>query len=105
MRLLLRPCTPKGCGKQVGFRGSTVSLTACCTCVSCQRAGLDGEESLTHWKAVNDFNWHRVQQSPNWSVLPEVERVGAGGARAAAASPVQAPTAPSAAVDEADDEL
>lgn len=24
---------------------------------------------------MNDFKWHRVQQSPHWSILPEAERV------------------------------
>jgi hypothetical protein len=26
------------------------------------------------WKEVNDFNWLKAQQSPNWSILPEDER-------------------------------
>lgn len=26
------------------------------------------------WRRVHDFNWHRVQQSPNWAELPEAER-------------------------------
>lgn len=27
------------------------------------------------WAKVEDFNWLRAQQSPNWSILPEAERV------------------------------
>jgi hypothetical protein len=26
------------------------------------------------WKEVNDFNWLKAQQSPNWSILAEDER-------------------------------
>lgn len=37
-----------------------------------QAAGLDKGEN--RWREVNDFKWHRVQQSPHWSVLPEAER-------------------------------
>ena len=37
---------------------------------------LSDVASLEMWKAVNDFNWHKVQQSPNWCVLPEAERAG-----------------------------
>jgi hypothetical protein len=34
------------------------------------------------WAQVDDFNWHRAQASPHWSVLPESERVGHQGLRA-----------------------
>jgi tubulin-specific chaperone C len=34
------------------------------------------------WAQVDDFNWHRVQASPNWCILPESERVGYRGLRA-----------------------
>lgn len=38
-----------------------------------QRAGLaDCDPDM--WRRVHDFNWHRVQQSPNWAELPEAER-------------------------------
>merc|ERR1712216_245358 len=26
------------------------------------------------WRKVEDFNWLRVQQSPNWSIMPESDR-------------------------------
>lgn len=29
-----------------------------------------------HWAGVQDFEWRRATQSPNWSVLPEGERLG-----------------------------
>ncbi|KAL5749267.1 hypothetical protein ACOSP7_023870 [Xanthoceras sorbifolium] len=38
-------------------------------------AGLD--EETGNWANVDDFKWLRAVQSPNWSVLPEEERVGA----------------------------
>ncbi len=34
-----------------------------------------GDAGIGMWKQVNDFKWHRVQQSPHWSVLPEEERL------------------------------
>lgn len=37
-------------------------------------AGLDAETG--NWGNVDDFRWLRAVQSPNWSVLPENERVG-----------------------------
>ncbi|KAL1190343.1 Tubulin-folding cofactor C [Cardamine amara subsp. amara] len=36
-------------------------------------AGL--EEETKNWANVDDFRWLRAVQSPNWSVLPEEERV------------------------------
>eukprot|EP00741_Cyanophora_paradoxa_P021182 tig00021339_g20445.t1 len=38
-----------------------------------REAGFEGVEN--RWAAVEDFRWLRTQQSPNWSVLPEGERV------------------------------
>ncbi|WVY94900.1 hypothetical protein V8G54_033988 [Vigna mungo] len=37
-------------------------------------AGIDTETG--NWENVDDFQWLRAVQSPNWSVLPESERVG-----------------------------
>lgn len=37
-------------------------------------AGLDAETG--NWANVDDFKWLRALQSPNWSILPENERVG-----------------------------
>jgi len=40
-------------------------------------AGLKqvGSEGVAHlWHEVDDFIWHKVQASPNWSVLPAAER-------------------------------
>jgi len=37
-------------------------------------AGLDLETG--NWANVDDFRWLRAVQSPNWSILPENERVG-----------------------------
>jgi hypothetical protein len=37
-------------------------------------AGLDAETG--NWANVDDFRWLRAVQSPNWSILPENERVG-----------------------------
>ena len=34
------------------------------------------EEETGNWANVDDFRWLRAVQSPNWSVLPENERVG-----------------------------
>ena len=86
-----------------------------------QAAGLGELGGSTMWHQVNDFGWHRVQQSPNWSVLPEDARltsivktdmvtlVGAPAAAPAppvAAAPVAAvATATVAPVDDGDDEL
>ncbi|KAK9110698.1 hypothetical protein Sjap_018758 [Stephania japonica] len=36
-------------------------------------AGLD--EETGNWENVDDFRWLRAVQSPNWSILPEEERV------------------------------
>jgi hypothetical protein len=30
---------------------------------------------LNNWQKIEDFNWLRVQASPNWSVLPESDRI------------------------------
>ena len=27
------------------------------------------------WDQVQDFNWHRAEKSPNWSVLPDQDSV------------------------------
>ena len=35
--------------------------------------GLEGEANL--WDQVDDFGWLKADKSPNWSVLPEGERV------------------------------
>mmetsp|Transcript_26578 Transcript_26578/g.64166 ORF Transcript_26578/g.64166 Transcript_26578/m.64166 type:complete len:86 (+) Transcript_26578:992-1249(+) len=37
-----------------------------------QQGGLSEETDM--WSKVEDFNWLRAQQSPNWSVLPQEER-------------------------------
>ncbi|GAU19112.1 hypothetical protein TSUD_79350 [Trifolium subterraneum] len=37
-------------------------------------AGLDAETG--NWANVDDFRWLRAVQSPNWSIMPENERVG-----------------------------
>ncbi|KAK7358988.1 hypothetical protein VNO77_00931 [Canavalia gladiata] len=37
-------------------------------------AGLDAETG--NWANVDDFRWLRAVQSPNWSILPENERIG-----------------------------
>eukprot|EP01083_Nonionella_stella_P085790 238013_1 len=44
--------------------------------------GLDGHlkdsgllETPDRWSEVKDFNWLRSQQSPNWSIIPETERL------------------------------
>ena len=46
--------------------------------------GIDGDlksaglgEETGNWANVDDFRWLRAVQSPNWSVLPENERIGA----------------------------
>ena len=36
-------------------------------------------ERKNMWDQVDDFKWLRAEHSPNWSVLPEVERVDGGG--------------------------
>ncbi|KAJ4965190.1 hypothetical protein NE237_017039 [Protea cynaroides] len=38
-----------------------------------QDSGLDGDTG--NWGNVDDFRWLRAVQSPNWSILPEDERV------------------------------
>ncbi|KAL2343066.1 hypothetical protein Fmac_004351 [Flemingia macrophylla] len=37
-------------------------------------AGLDAETG--NWANVDDFRWLRAVQSPNWSILPDNERIG-----------------------------
>ncbi|XP_046632667.1 tubulin-specific chaperone C-like [Daphnia pulicaria] len=37
------------------------------------RANL--ELSVNHWNCIDDFNWLSVEQSPNWSILPEDKRI------------------------------
>ncbi|CAN0028694.1 unnamed protein product [Ectocarpus sp. 4 AP-2014] len=39
-----------------------------------QAAGLDEDAVTNAWGDVKDFKWHRAQQSPNWTVIPESER-------------------------------
>ncbi|TXG61490.1 hypothetical protein EZV62_012853 [Acer yangbiense] len=34
------------------------------------------DEETGNWANVDDFKWLRAMQSPNWSILPEEERVG-----------------------------
>lgn len=57
-------------------------------------AGLAKRDNL--WNAVDDFQWLRAQQSPNWQVLPEAER--------AAHDEIWAPLAEGAAASPAVDE-
>ncbi|KAL5556315.1 hypothetical protein UlMin_038551 [Ulmus minor] len=45
--------------------------------------GVDGDlknanllEETGNWSNVDDFRWLRAVQSPNWSILPESERIG-----------------------------
>lgn len=38
-------------------------------------AGLEEEETESSWANVDDFLWLRAVQSPNWSVLPQEERL------------------------------
>lgn len=40
-----------------------------------RRAGLEKPSAPHLWRSVDDFNWHRVQASPNWSVLPPGQRL------------------------------
>jgi tubulin-specific chaperone C len=28
-----------------------------------------------HWDQVDDFKWLKAEHSPNWSILPETERL------------------------------
>lgn len=28
-----------------------------------------------HWDQVDDFKWLKAEPSPNWSILPEAERI------------------------------
>lgn len=35
----------------------------------------EGEVEADQWQHVDDFNWHQIEASPNWSVLEEAERV------------------------------
>jgi hypothetical protein len=28
-----------------------------------------------HWDQVDDFKWLKAEHSPNWSILPEMERL------------------------------
>jgi len=43
--------------------------------VELDQAGLGAADCGENWCQVKDFKWLRQQQSPNWCVLPEVERV------------------------------
>ena len=43
----------------------------------CKEKGLSKEECGENWSSVQDFKWLKQQQSPNWSILPEAERVDA----------------------------
>jgi len=38
-----------------------------------ETSGLDLDTNS--WAHVKDFNWHRTQHSPNWTVIPEKDRV------------------------------
>lgn len=77
----------------------SVCLSCWCVCVA-QRADLSSAASLEMWKAVNDFNWHKVQQSPHWSVLPAAEAAPAvcltAGGEVVSAAPRPPPLPPSA---------
>jgi len=33
------------------------------------------EPAKNHWDEVDDFKWLKAEHSPNWSVLPEEERI------------------------------
>lgn len=37
-----------------------------------QEAGLG--DVANAWEDVKDFKWHRAQQSPNWSIIPQGDR-------------------------------
>jgi len=38
-------------------------------------AGLEADRAADMWKDVDDFRWLKHQQSPNWSMLPQDQRV------------------------------
>ncbi|XP_057379411.1 tubulin-specific chaperone C-like [Daphnia carinata] len=33
------------------------------------------ELAVNNWNSIDDFNWLSTEQSPNWSILPESERI------------------------------
>ena len=39
---------------------------------------MPGEEDTgkNQWDQVDDFKWLKAEHSPNWSVLPEEQRIG-----------------------------
>jgi hypothetical protein len=39
------------------------------------QAGLEKKEAADMWKDVDDFRWLRQQQSPNWALLADADRV------------------------------
>jgi len=32
-------------------------------------------QAQDHWDQVDDFKWLKAEHSPNWSILPETERL------------------------------
>ena len=58
---------------------------------------IAAEQTGGAWGDVKDFNWHRVQHSPNWSVLPAAERVAAPPPAPATAPPAAPPALPATA--------
>ncbi|KAK4430567.1 Tubulin-folding cofactor C [Sesamum alatum] len=70
LRVRSRPIIEDSCGVRfapycLSYRGIEKDLT---------EANL-GEET-GNWANVDDFRWLRAVQSPNWSLLPESERIG-----------------------------
>jgi hypothetical protein len=33
------------------------------------------DQKENHWDQVDDFKWLKAEHSPNWSILPEAERL------------------------------
>eukprot|EP01138_Halocafeteria_seosinensis_P007977 gb/GECG01008150.1/.p1 GENE.gb/GECG01008150.1/~~gb/GECG01008150.1/.p1 ORF type:complete len:360 (+),score=54.71 gb/GECG01008150.1/:1-1080(+) len=40
-----------------------------------KKAELERARELDMWKNVDDFGWHKQQSSPNWSIVPDAERI------------------------------
>uniref|UniRef100_A0A7S2W7D6 C-CAP/cofactor C-like domain-containing protein n=1 Tax=Mucochytrium quahogii TaxID=96639 RepID=A0A7S2W7D6_9STRA len=40
-----------------------------------EKSGLAAERASTMWQDVDDFRWLRQQQSPNWCILPDSDRI------------------------------
>lgn len=58
-------------GDQLAVRSGRWACAPLFRTDAAQANGLQVEGTDTKWAEVQDFNWHKAQHSPNWSLVPD----------------------------------